>query len=42
MARQRELGYDYRSLSVRQQAKSLPDDLLWVGGKVDVIKGRLS
>jgi len=34
------------SLSVQQKPKSLPDyivnDLLWVDGKVDVIKGGLS
>ena len=46
MARQMELDYGHRSLSVRQKPQLLPNydvnDLLWVGGKVNDIEGRLS
>jgi len=45
-SRDKEVECDYRSLSVRRKFKSFSDytvhDLLWVGGKVDVIKNWLS
>ena len=41
-----ELDYGHRSLSVRQKPQLLPNydvnDLLWAGGKVNVIEGRFS